>query len=202
MNTETINQLKGKYREFLATPLGAEVLKNAVEIKTKWVKAQQALKRNGSIATQNTTNVKKELLSKPIQDRMKLVKITPIGVNNICHRNAVVLSGDGFYPRIGYNLFACPCGKQISFELHSLNKKDGELYDFTKDFNGETEKWFLEVDTNSNSKGFVEVWGKEPMYIDLGCKCKVCWNYNGVKKMEMEQVERLIDNMEQMIIWS
>jgi len=179
MNTETINQLKGKYREFLATPLGAEVLKNAVEIKTKWVKSQQALKRNGSIATQNTTNVKKELLSKPIQDRMKLVKITPIGVNNICHRNAVVLSGDGFYPRIGYNLFACPCGKQISFELHSLNKKDGELYDFTKDFNGETEKWFLEVDTNSNSKGFVEVWGKEPMYIDLGCKCKVCWNYNG-----------------------
>jgi hypothetical protein len=203
MNCEIINELKGKYREFLATPHGAEVLKHAVEIKTKWVKSQQALRtKRGHATTMNTANVKKQFLPKKIQDRMKLVKITPIGVNNICHRNAEVLSGDGFYPRLGYNIFACPCGKGMSFELHSVNKKDGELYDFTKDFNNENKKWFLEIDRKILPRAFIEIWGKEPMYLGCGCKCNMKWNFTEIRELEDgEELVKRIEAMEQMIIW-
>jgi hypothetical protein len=112
------------------------------------------------------------------------------------------LSGDGIYPRLGYSVFACPCGKGMSFELHSVNKKDGKLYDFTKDFNNENKKWFLEIDRKILPRAFIEIWGKDPIYLDLGCKCKMSWDLTKVNKMEdEEELVSLINSMEQMIIW-
>lgn len=204
MNTETIKQLKDKYRVFLNTTQGSEMLHEAVEIKRAWVISQQELRiQYGDFTgtTQNSADVKKQLLPRPIQDRMQLVKITPIGINNICHKNAEILSGDGFCARIGYNMFACPCGKRLSFELHSLNKKDGKLYDFTRDFNDETEKWFLEIDTDTNPHSFVSVWGKNSKHIDLGCRCGICWeNVRQTDMMHIDMLTKMIVNMERMMI--
>jgi hypothetical protein len=202
MNTETIKQLKDKYRVFLNTTQGSNLLHQAVELKKAWVSSQLNFKKGGSTATQNSAGVKKELLPRPIQDRMQLVKIEPIGINNICHKNAEIFSGGGFCARIGYNVFACPCGKRLSFELHSLNKKDGKLHDFTRDFNDETEKWFLEIDTKNSPNSFVDLWGSESKHVNLGCRCNIRWaTTRQDDDLSVADLTDMIVNMEQTLIY-
>ena len=192
LSIETINNLKSKYRDFLATNSGKICLKNAVESKKKWLQLKKF-----SNFTANSASVKKELLPKSIQGRMKLVKINPIGVNNVCFKNAEVFSGDGFTSRMGYNMCSCPCGKKMGFELHSLNKKDGKLYDFTKDFNDENEKWFIELNTDSKASPFIQCWGPEAFSVNDGCKCPISFTLcSGVNEVTISQFEKILDKME------
>jgi len=194
MNTETINQLKGKYREFLLTDFGKEMLEYAVVLQKRW-SATSAV----GTGVQKTKYVKKELLPQEIQDRMTLIKINPIALNNQCHNNAEFFSENGFESRTGYNVFACPCGKSICLEQHSVNEKDGVLYDFTKDFNGEPEKWFLELKTRSTYLQLREVFDSKNLYMNMGCECSVSWG----KKLEKKTTDEFlgeVELMEQIII--
>ena len=192
MNTETINQLKNEYKDFLFTELGQDLLKHAVILKKKWGHVENRV-------TQQSKFVKKQLLPKEIQDRMTFIKIIPIGLNNACHNNTEFFANHGFKCRTGYNMFACECGKNISFEEHSVNEKNGVLYDFTKDFNNENEKWFLELKTENSYRQLKYLFGYKNKYIDLGCKCNVGWNMEG-NKITTDKMLQEIENKEQIRI--
>ena len=78
------------------------------------------------------------------------IKIVPLGLNNFCHYNsklAVEIFGDDFERVIGYNINFCDCGKHINCEIHSVvrDKRNGALYDLTKDFDNMKEKLFIEI---------------------------------------------------------
>ena len=44
----------------------------------------------------------------------------------------------------GINFTACKCGRLVCGEVHSINKVNGKYIDFTRDFNNEKYKWFLQ----------------------------------------------------------
>lgn len=57
---------------------------------------------------------------------------------------------------VGYNFHSCPCGRFYSMEIHSVVQDiaTGEMMDFTEDFAGETEKWFIPViEVNNENSG-------------------------------------------------
>jgi len=192
MNTETFKHLKGEYTNFLFTDKGKNMLHEAVRLKTQWG-------YNKNKITQKSKSVKKHLLPQEFQDRMSLIKVTPIGLNNCCHDNCIFFEKHGFNSRTGYNVFACECGKNIAFEEHSVNEKDGVLYDFTKDFDDENEKWFLELRTRSSYKQLKSVFGYVNKNIDLGCKCNIKWD-SGAKKITADKFMDEIKMKEQIVI--
>ena len=82
----------------------------------------------------------------------------------------------GFERVVGFNLFSCRCGKNMAFEFHSVNKKDGVLYDFTKDFNDSIEKYFLEIHTDNTAMEVLRLlMDKTDFYINKGCRCNIIW---------------------------
>jgi hypothetical protein len=181
ISNEQMNDLKATYRQVLMTPIGQRNLKLAVEEKRGWLRQKQLVP-----CSLETRNVKTKSVSRISKSR-KLTKITitPIGLNNFCHWNANIFKDFG-RPRLGFNVLSCRCGKSVSFELHTVNEKDGILYDFTRDFNDETEKYFLEVETNMCATDYVDFFGNEETIIQvkgIGCKCGM------YAKTQMKQLE-------------
>lgn len=203
MNTESINQLKGTYRQFLLTEKGRDMLGTAVRLQKEWNATKYKYPNAVGTAHQKTKYVKREFLPQEVQDRMTLIKITPIGLNNVCHNNAEHFSENGFESRTGYNVFACSCGKYLTLEPHSVNKKEGVLYDFTKDFDGEPEKWFLELNTRNTHRQLMKVFGNKNVYMNVGCKCNVTRNQTELKLNRKTPSELLdeIESKEQIVIW-
>lgn len=205
MNCEIINELKGKYRDFLLTDKGKEVLKGAVILQKRWNDRLKKYSRIGKVgsAHQKSKYVKMELLPQAIQDKMTLIKITPIGLNNHCHDNAEYFCENGFNSRTGFNVFACPCGKYFTFERHSVSEKDGKLYDFTKDMDEEQEKWFLEVKTRHTFRELMSVFSRENILMNLGCKCRIEWEHlDLLTRKTPDSLLKEIESMEQIRIWN
>jgi hypothetical protein len=198
MNSEMINEMKIIYKEYLQTEKGKKSLFHACIHRRE---ALVALKNGADF--NNTARVRLNTLCKEITDRTKLVTITPIGLNNVCHDNADVFSERcGFERRLGWNITACRCGRRIGFELHSLNKKDGVLYDFTKDMCDETEKYFVELDTNMRAPTYMNNLGcPDIFYISKNCKCEFTKPIPEKYELTEGAVRILIDMLENMRIY-
>lgn len=197
MNTITeteLNTLKESNRTHLRTPLGMKQLKTAVSLQKEW--REQSGRCD---ATFGTTSIKSPTLHKKLT-QMKKVKITPIGINNHCHTNADIFAecGLGFETQLGFNVTACPCGRYYSLELHSLNKRGGEYYDFTKDFNDEKDKWFIPLDTTLRPDDYYKM--NLPQYIKQNrlCRCPVDWNKQLDPRIVSMDTLELLDFFEMM----
>jgi hypothetical protein len=91
-----------------------------------------------------TKNVDLNHLGNELKSKIELLDITPIGLNHLCHNNANLFNDkiEGMSMVFGFNITACQCSKRMAFEIHSVNKYNGKLYDFTKDFNAEIKQYF------------------------------------------------------------
>lgn len=98
------------------------------------------------------------------------IKIVPLMTRNCCHYNSTKLcqivnkKEKKIRHLLGYNFCSCPCGRYYSMELHSVVQDitTGEMMDFTEDFGGETEKWFVpvrEIDRDNNGNNYLSVIG-------------------------------------------
>jgi hypothetical protein len=197
MNADQINQIKAKYRTHLSTADGREQLREAIEIKKMW---KQTI-ANTDISI-NTACVKPRYIHTDLNKKITKIEITPIGLNNMCHLTSELLCDDkmGITKRLGFNITACPCGKLMSYEIHSVNKCGGQLYDFTKDFNDETHKYFLEMDTDMHPRLYIKMFGNDPITINRGCKCPISWNNAGQFKKTEKELLNHIRETENMII--
>lgn len=168
MNADLLSEIRTKYRSFLYTAEGREQLTRAVAVKREWLED----KANSDIAT-TTSGVKLKSIDRPLAAKITKIEITPIGLNNMCHYTSELLCDDakGITKRLGFNITACPCSKLMIYEIHSVNKYGGQLYDFTKDFNDETKKYFLEMDTDMSGPLYISLHGSTPKIINKGCRC-------------------------------
>jgi hypothetical protein len=184
MNTN-YQQERDLYKKFLQTSKGRECLTDAVKIMKEW--------REGKLEVCiSTCYVKEQLL--PLRDRVKKIEINPIGLNNHCHSNSKLFEELGYESVLGFNITACPCGKRMSFEIHTVNKKGDKLYDFTRDFNDEKEKYFLGLNNKHiTAHQYVSLFGYEPYTINKGCDCNLRWK--NMKEFEIAE-DKLIKRIE------
>lgn len=166
------DELKELYKECLKTEKGKECLKIAINYMKEW-------KKGSSDMNFCTKNIIENDIPKLLKDKISKIEIINIGLNNFCHINSEIFKKANYEIILGFNLTACPCGKLICFEIHSINKKDGILYDFTRDFNNEKEKYFLELKTKLSWYHYLKLYGNNLIVVNKGCKCNVQWNYNG-----------------------
>ena len=82
------------------------------------------------------------------------MKIIPILFRQLCFQNTMVMMdilekrGHNHYEYVmGVNITACPCGCKFNLELHAVlyNTLTKSYEDYTSDFGGETDKWFIPV---------------------------------------------------------
>jgi hypothetical protein len=97
-------------------------------------------------------------------DLPQKLKIIPFLIKNNCHYNSNKLcqivnkKQKRLKHILGYNFCSCPCNKFYSLEIHSVVQdiKSNEYLDFTEDFAGETEKWFIPVRELDNDN-FIDI---------------------------------------------
>lgn len=168
-------EIKSAYSDYLRTPDGVIGLKNAIEVKKGSC--------DEDLLFFNADNVKFDNIPKKITDKMKLIEITPLLVNNNCHSNADFMKRFGYKSVIGYGIVSCSCGKTTFFETHSVNEKDGLYYDFTRSaVSIEKKRWFYPIEENSFRKFTFnycykrnlhprDVNMKEFLIVNRGCCC-------------------------------
>ena len=114
-------------------------------------------------------------------DEPKLLSIVPIGIILNCHNNCIRFCelNNNYTIQLGYNITACKCNMCFGMEIHSVikNKTTNELFDITKDFNDEENKWFIPLKTNVSIYEFVGINGKEfnEYNTTKKCKCNIRW---------------------------
>jgi hypothetical protein len=112
------------------------------------------------------------------------IEVQKVGFNNLCHNNCINLCEmcPEYEVQLGYNITACNCGNVMCMEIHSVIKdKDEKLYDITPDFNNETEKWFVPLNTNKTIHQIMTMCGRKYEFYNTGmrkCKCGVKWSKN------------------------
>jgi len=196
MNSEMIADMKEIYAEYLLTEKGQYENEKAFQLALEW-----DMGKEGRVVF-GTANVNPNRINKKIMEKSKLIKIIPIGLNNLCHSTSSLFEALGFECKLGFNITSCMCSRKVSYELHSVNKKDGVLYDFTEDFNGEKEKWFLEMDTNMTALEYMKKFGRRDSIISIEknkCVCKVNWNDSNKNWYDSEfdllEKIKMIENM-------
>ena len=196
ISAETMTKMKETYKQWLFTREGQSFCRQATQARKEWAEY------NGDANfTFNTASVQPSLICQPIREKMKKIKITPVGFNNLCHKNAELFAKAGAGKAVrGFNVTACPCGKFYNAEFHSVNQDavTGEFYDFTMDFNKETEKWFIPLDTTNSALGLIDTMEANLIRtINTGCKCNIRWKMPegaAIKRTE----KRLVEEMEMM----
>ena len=205
MNPELMNDIKTRYENgFMKTERGQEFARTAEtlqEISTDEVNGFEENTSSGQ--TTITKGVRREYLP-DVLHKAKLVKITPIGVNNYCFQNAKWLEEEFGFKRIfGFNILACRCGGRMTFEIHALNRTaSGELIDITRDYCGETEKWFVPFENEDYDQEINKaLFGRDAICFEPSCRCvrgKQRWNNRHLLWTEteerFEQVWKLINN--------
>ena len=192
MNTELMSEIKKVYINWLKTEQGQVLKEKSIELLREWDDEREFYDIFGTGIVVGTEGVKLSCFkNKLFKKRLEKIKIIPLGLNNMCHKNSELLSEiNGIDRVIGYNTTACPCGKKICFEIHSVNRIEGKLYDMTRDFNCEKEKWFLPVRSELNANRFIKTYGNTPRSINNGCRCNITWNeYGGIKETETDFLE-------------
>jgi hypothetical protein len=146
----------------------------------------------GEEYTFTTKGVRREYLP-DVLHKAKLVRVVPIGLNNCCFQNATWLEEEfGFKKIYGFNIVACRCGGRMTFELHALNQTPftGELIDITRDYCGETEKWFVPFENdNFDEKLNGAIFEKKFICFEPKCRCcgkKSRWNNSKFVWTDME----------------
>jgi hypothetical protein len=192
LSTENKTALTNCYKDWLRTPTGMSRLRQAVELKREW----NATKDLSDI------QVKSDGVNPSYLDvGLVRIDITPIGLNNMCHINSDLFASTGRFKAVcGLNVTACPCGRRMCFELHSVNKMGGDYYDFTKDFNEETYKYFIPLVQNSSIDIMLDIretiGGGGMFGVDVGkCSCNITWIDAGRLKMSVKQLKTLIDRL-------
>jgi hypothetical protein len=198
MNAEIINELKTIYREHLFTDEGKRQIKQAIELKKEW----DDIKKKTHIQTE-TVSVKPNFVPKFLRDRMTCIEITPIGLNNMCYLTSELFEKKRKDVKkvFGFNLTACPCGRYISLEPHSVNKIGNTLYDFTKDFNNEKSKYFVEVDTKLSPREYIQLYGNNPYALNQGCICRIKWNNLDKYELTEKKMENIFITMKNIVVW-
>jgi hypothetical protein len=192
MTTAFATEKKFYNETLLHTEKGMKLLRESVALQKEWNAYQQ-----GTDVSMGTYGVKLNLIHKNLQPKMKKIEIVPIGLNSQCHTNAEVFTKCGYTSQVGFNLLACPCGRKQTYEIHSVNKKDGKYYDFTKDFNNEKSKYFLELDTEAKAIDMIREFGRDNIAINRGCKCNITWTrVDGVDDKTQSEFMELIEEME------
>jgi len=186
MNPYLMDDIKTRYEEeFMKTERGQ---KHATFAK----KMMERECDEGEEYTFTTKGVRREYLP-DVLHKAKLVKIVPIGLNNCCFQNATWLEeAFGFKKIYGFNIVACGCGGRMTFELHALNQTPftGELIDITRDYCGETEKWFVPFENGDfNEKKNRVIFEKKFICFEPRCRCcgkKSRWNNSQFIWTDME----------------
>jgi len=196
MTTQIITELRNIYKEHLFTDEGKEQLQDAIELKKRWKEICE-----GSDFQSGTYGVKKNLVPNFLKNKLTCVEITPIGLNNMCHHTSLLFAKKHKDVKqvLGYNITACPCGKLMTFEIHSLNKIDDKLYDFTRDFNEEKTKYFVELDTQLTPHQYNYLYGGEPMALNKGCSCRASFGVDRYLKSEL-QIKHRINTVEKAVV--
>lgn len=205
MTTELMNEIKTRYENgFMKTEKGQKHATMAREIQAQ---ADAMMKDcSGSKGHTNTTkDVRREYLP-DVLHKAKLVKIVPIGLNNCCFQNATWLEEEfGLKKIYGFNIIACRCGGRMCFEIHALNRTaSGELIDITRDFCGETEKWFVPFENEYyNQETNKALFGKKMIALEPSCRCvgkKQKWDNTEFlwtdTETRFEQVWKLINSFD------
>ena len=218
--TSSITEVSLRYKNFIETKYDQALIHSAVSAKEAWEREKAAAP---AIAWEEQPQTKwvRKFSTDFVNDRFKSIKIhdavkvpiTPIALNNHCHHNAK------FYSQhlkdceavFGYNVFACKCGKRIECEAHSVNKVKGEYIDFTEDYDGETNKWFIPINTNGQTisndaitlkndarDGYRHI---DTLHSNRGCKCKAYKHSKmtdyGKTPIDQKLVESIISFWEQ-----
>ena len=184
--------IKAQYKAHLFTPAGAKMMASSVAIKKKSVVDYKREK----MCVVSTEGVKMKHFPKELKPYVHKIQITPICLNNQCYENSRLIStyDDKMKARLGFNVLACPCGKYLQFELHSVNRHDdGTYYDFTIDFNDEKEKYFVEFQSNIDVYAFKMVFSDAPKIVNKGCKCPIVWNDKYLEKMTEKHLVEMFD---------
>lgn len=195
-HTETIANLRSIYREHLFTDEGKKQLADAIELKREWREIESSTDFQCS-----TAGIKTKFIPSCLKDKTTCITITPIGLNNMCHITSELFEKKAGIKRVlGFNITACPCGRMMTMEIHSVNKIGDTLYDFTRDFADEKSKYFVEVDTELTAKLHNRIYSADPITINKGCKCPIHWNNARQYLMSETNLERRIRDMESMIV--
>jgi len=188
----TLQHITDEYKNYLRTPSGRDDLQTAVRLMKEW--------NSSKSVCSCTKGVKIKKLPEFIKNKVQKVPITGIAVNNLCHTNAKFFSQYGYKYRFGYNITACSCGCRISLEIHSLNEKDGKFYDFTKDFNKETEKWFYPLGEHWNAWKWMSFYGRSRdflLYIKGRCTCPVDWDESPQIRLikDVKELQEIVEDI-------
>jgi len=206
MNTQLMNAIKTRYEnEFLTSEEGQILARKAKKIQAIASANKQDYEKNPSHGqTPTTKGVRREYLPDVLHGA-KMVKIVPIGLNNMCFQNAEWLEyAFGFKRIFGFNIVGCRCGGRMCFEIHALNRTaSGELIDITRDFCHETEKWFVPFENDEfNHISNQKIFGEKMVCFQPSCRCckkNESWvNTNFVwtdTEGEFEQIWKLINNI-------
>lgn len=203
MTTELMNDIKTRYENgFMKTERGRELATRAKEIQDIATAEMKKFERDPSCGQTTTTKgVRREYLP-DVLHKAKVVRIVPIGLNNMCWQNATWLEAEfGFKKIYGFNIVACRCGGRMCFEIHAVNRTpSGELIDITRDYCGETEKWFVPFDNEDfNEDTYRELFQRQVICFQPSCRCnRGVWNNRPFVWTEtetrFEQVWKLITN--------
>jgi hypothetical protein len=192
-----MNDIKTRYEnEFLTSERGQKLA-----IDAKKMMDEECGKKDAYTFT--TKGVRREYLP-DVLHKAKLVNIAPIGLNNYCFQNATWLEAEfGFKKIYGFNISACPCGGRMTFEIHAVNRTaSGELIDITRDYCGETAKWFVPFENEDyNQKINKALFGRDGICFEPNCRCargNNRWNNTHFCWMEteglFEDVWKVINN--------
>jgi hypothetical protein len=162
--------IKNRYEnEFLPTERGQQLARDANEMM-----GDDGASGEDEPYTFTTKGVRREYLP-DVLHKAELVKIVPIGLNNMCYQNATWLEQEfGLKKVYGFNIVACRCGGRMTFELHAVNiTPDGKLIDITRDYCGETEKWFVPFENdNFNEELNRLIFEKKFIVFEPKCRCR------------------------------
>ena len=178
--------IKNRYDNgFMTTERGQKLARDAKEMEEEKCELER------EAYTFTTKGVRREYLP-DVLHKAKLVKIVPIGLNNMCFQNATWLEQEfGFKKIYGFNIVACRCGGRMTFELHAVNlSPDGELIDITRDYCGETEKWFVPFENDYFNEELNRlIFEKKFICFEPSCRCcgkKQRWNNSQFIWTDME----------------
>jgi hypothetical protein len=194
-----MDSIKNDYKTYLATPKGKDDLAIAIRSKRAWKESMSRAK----IKAVSTDSIQMKHIHPEIALLAQKVVIEPIALNNLCHSNSEWFKSYGYDSQLGYNLTACPCGKIVCMEIHTLNVKNGKLHDFTRDFNDEKHKWFVPLPVEFGMREFIKIWGRDRDFIkiDTGCRCFQSMAGDEIKKMEWDEVIQFINNHKNFRVW-
>ena len=154
--TLNVKELRAVYYNYLRTEKGKRDFEHAIRIKREVLCAKQL----GAVIDTTDAVVIRNLPAL-VQLRAEKIEITGIALNNLCHSNSQFFTTYGYEQQLGYNITGSSQCNSFSFEIHTVNKKDGKFYDFTKDYNEETTKWFYPLPFPFPMTVWIQLFGRK-----------------------------------------